>query len=57
MYISNPVVARGIFETDGIGLKNARRRLDLLYAGNYQLDITNDQAVFVVNLKINLDRD
>jgi len=57
MYISNPVVARGIFETDGIGLKNARRRLDLLYAGNYQLDISNDQAVFVVNLKINLDRD
>jgi hypothetical protein len=57
MLVSNPVISNGIFETEGIGLKNARRRLDLLYSGKYWLEISRNQNLFVVNLKINLDLD
>lgn len=40
----------------GIGLQNTKRRLDLLYGNNYQLDINdkNLENEYQVNLKINL---
>jgi hypothetical protein len=40
----------------GIGLNNTRRRLDLLYPGNYSLTINDDvdQAIYSVHLTINL---
>lgn len=38
----------------GIGLENARKRLDLLYAQNYQLDIKEEHHLFTVNLSIPL---
>ncbi|OJJ17926.1 hypothetical protein BKI52_29135 [marine bacterium AO1-C] len=37
----------------GIGLMNVRRRLELMYAQNYQLDVHQDQQIFKVNLTIN----
>jgi len=36
----------------GIGLKNVRRRLDLLYPGRYELEICDDRNSFLVILKI-----
>ena len=36
----------------GIGLKNVKRRLDLTYPNQYTLDISNDQQVFKVLLKL-----
>ena len=36
----------------GIGLLNIKKRLDLLYKNNYQLDIENNDNWFVVNLII-----
>ncbi len=36
----------------GIGLTNIKKRLDLLYKNNYQLDIENNDNWFVVNLII-----
>jgi two-component system, LytTR family, sensor kinase len=36
----------------GIGLKNVSRRLDLLYAENQTLDLSNEGGVFKVDLKI-----
>jgi two-component system LytT family sensor kinase len=53
---TNTVFENNTFDAGGIGLKNARRRLDLLYPGKYLLDIVHDR-VYVTNLKINLKRD
>jgi LytS/YehU family sensor histidine kinase len=36
----------------GIGLKNVQRRLDLLYPGNYNLDIQNSGTFFEVKLNL-----
>lgn len=40
--------------TQGIGISNVRKRLELLYPGNHTLSITNDPDVFIVNLSIQL---
>ena len=39
----------------GIGLVNIHRRLNLLYPGQYQLDIEDTPQAYAVNLEINLD--
>jgi two-component system LytT family sensor kinase len=39
----------------GVGLANARRRLDVLYPGRYRLDINDSSNVYMVNLSITLD--
>jgi len=36
----------------GIGLENTRKRLDLLYAGKYSLDINDNESSFTVKLEI-----
>lgn len=38
----------------GIGLKNVQRRLDLIYPGQYDLDIQNNVTSFEVRLQLNL---
>lgn len=38
----------------GIGLKNVRRRLDLIYSNQYQLNITDENSVFNVHLILHL---
>jgi sensor histidine kinase YesM len=40
----------------GIGLTNVKKRLELLYSGKYDLQITNEEEVFIVNLKIQLEK-
>lgn len=39
-------------EQGGIGLQNVRRRMDLLYAGNYELAHHQETGRYLVNLKI-----
>ncbi|MET0462162.1 MAG: histidine kinase [Chitinophagaceae bacterium] len=39
----------------GIGVKNVEKRLSLLYPNKYDLMITNDDDVFIVNLKVDLE--
>jgi len=41
-------------EESGIGLKNVRRRLELLYPGKYILDIKDTDSKYQIMLKINL---
>lgn len=38
----------------GIGIGNVKKRLDLIYPGRYELDITDEPEVFVVNLRLHL---
>jgi len=40
--------------TEGIGLTNVKRRLDLIYQKNYSLSIKNEKEFFEVDLYINL---
>ena len=38
----------------GVGLRNARKRLDLIYGTNYQLDISEDEHTYNVKMNIPL---
>lgn len=40
----------------GIGIQNVEKRLNLLYPEKYELNIANDEEVFIVNLKIELEQ-
>ena len=40
----------------GIGIQNVQKRLDLLYPGKHELTIANEEDVFIVNLKIELEK-
>jgi len=40
----------------GKGIENVTSRLDLLYKDKHQLEIKEDDEVFIVNLQIELDR-
>lgn len=42
-------------EHKGIGISNARRRLELLYPSRHQLSITQSEKIFEVDLKLMID--
>ena len=42
--------------TEGIGLKNVRRRLDLLYNGMYSLNLFDKGGSFEIDLNIKLKK-
>jgi LytS/YehU family sensor histidine kinase len=44
------------FYEPGIGIENARRRLELLYPNKHSLIIKNEDEIFIVNLKLELER-
>jgi sensor histidine kinase YesM len=51
--VSNPYIkSQPAITAGGIGLKNIKKRLDLVYPGCYQLDIDEQDAVFTVILTI-----
>jgi LytS/YehU family sensor histidine kinase len=43
-------------KTSGIGINNVKKRLELIYPEKHQLLITNDDEVFIVNLKLQLEQ-
>jgi two-component system, LytTR family, sensor kinase len=48
------IVTQDVVNYGGIGLQNVQRRLDLLYPGQYELDIKNLSSSFEVNLRLHL---
>jgi sensor histidine kinase YesM len=51
--VKNPVPENNIPAVKtGIGLKNVKRRLDLLYGNNYTLDLSEHEKEYIVSLKI-----
>ena len=42
--------------TSGIGLGNVRKRLELLYLQKHFLKITDEEDVFIVDLKLELEK-
>jgi len=40
----------------GIGISNVRKRLELLYPGKYELFIQEQDEMFIVNLKLQLEK-
>jgi LytS/YehU family sensor histidine kinase len=50
---NNKVTTNERLSTDGIGINNVKRRLDLLYPGNHELKIISGEETFLVILSIN----
>jgi two-component system LytT family sensor kinase len=50
--VKNPIGDNVSSENTGIGLRNVRRRLELLYGSNYQLDILEKDNEFIISLKM-----
>lgn len=57
LLVSNPVVKTDTFANGGLGLKNVTRRLDLLYPGKHLLEAYQNDYLYIVNLKIDLESD
>jgi LytS/YehU family sensor histidine kinase len=55
LHVHNAIVTQQVEKTDhtGIGIKNSKRRLELLYPDNHELEVINDKGHFTVNLTIN----
>jgi LytS/YehU family sensor histidine kinase len=54
MYVSNEKVNQSsLLPSNEMGLKNIKRRMDLIYQNNYHLKIENSEKKFEVNLMIN----
>lgn len=53
-FCSNKIAAGAKDESSGIGLQNVKRRLELLYPDNYQLQIHHDKNQYTSTLTINL---
>ena len=47
-----PIPVNGTNNLEGIGIKNSRRRLDLIYSKDYKLDILENENKYKVALKI-----
>lgn len=56
MLVSNKIVDQNKERKSdsGIGIKNIKRRLDILYQSNYCLNISKDDYIFTVDLQIKL---
>lgn len=54
-YVTNKINHRNKDHTGGIGLKNVRRRLDLLYPGHYRLLVQDDGNMYTTALEMTLN--
>jgi len=56
LFVQNPVIEKNSFAS-GLGLKNATRRLELLYPQKHSLNITKEEGLYIVKLKLDLRDD
>jgi len=58
LYVGNKIVPQNVIadEDSGIGLKNIKRRLELLYPDNYEINIEEEEQAFSVKLKLTLKK-
>lgn len=49
---SKPSLFHTNMQNKGIGLINVKKRLQLLYPGRHQLDVTETEEMFTVNMQI-----
>ncbi|UOE52502.1 histidine kinase [Mucilaginibacter sp. SMC90] len=47
-----PIISKNI--APGIGIANVRKRLELLYPGQHELEINDEEEMYIVNLRITL---
>jgi len=52
---SKPSLFQSNKQNKGIGLENVKKRLQLLYPGKHQLDVTETEDMFTVNMQILLE--
>lgn len=57
LVVENSVFRKRVAEKGGIGLQNVRKRLELLYTEDHELEITEADNQFIVDLKIVLKND
>lgn len=55
--VENAITRLNRGSTGGVGLINARRRLDILYPNRHLLDVVENDHLYIVNLKIALDHE
>jgi two-component system LytT family sensor kinase len=53
--VGNAITQSSRESSGGVGLINAQRRLDVLYPGRHMLDVIENDHLYIVNLKIELD--
>lgn len=57
LVVENSMFRQRVAEKGGIGLQNVRKRLELLYTEDHELEITEADNQFIVDLKIVLKND
>jgi two-component system LytT family sensor kinase len=55
--VGNAITQSSRGSAGGVGLINARRRLDVIYPGRHMLDVIDNDHLYIVNLKIELDHE
>jgi two-component system LytT family sensor kinase len=55
--VGNAITQSSRESAGGVGLINARRRLDVIYPGRHLLDVIENDHLYIVNLKIELDHE
>src|SRR5690606_14633999 len=51
----NPILKKEESHSNGVGLKNVRKRLDLIYPEKHMLNIDEKEETFSVNLTLQLE--
>ena len=55
--IENPIKHKTEVQKGGIGISNTRRRLELLYGNDFELEASRVDEKFIVKLRLNLSKD